>query len=189
MSEFRSGEILDAARKVFALKGFNLATMEDVAEEAGLAKGTLYLYFRSKREMFVETLRSGILDLHERTCSRMQEAGTAAEKIRAFLDIRIRYFDDNRDFFKIYFSEFDPLRVRDEFRDLYVRQARILEEALAHGVRTGELPAMRTDAAALTIYAAARGFIAQRVMGWVEGDVDGDAEFLFGMIWNGVSRQ
>jgi AcrR family transcriptional regulator len=45
VAEFRVTEILDAARKVFAQKGFAETTVDQIAEEAGVAKGTVYLYF------------------------------------------------------------------------------------------------------------------------------------------------
>jgi len=49
----RTSRILDAAEEVFTDKGFDAATMEEVAERAGLAKGTLYLYFPSKEDLFL----------------------------------------------------------------------------------------------------------------------------------------
>jgi AcrR family transcriptional regulator len=48
VAEFRRSEILAAATKVFATKGFVATRMEDIAKAARLAKGTLYLYFQSK---------------------------------------------------------------------------------------------------------------------------------------------
>src|SRR5215208_2636127 len=51
VSEERKGQIVDAAISVFSRLGFHRARMEDVARESGLAKGTLYLYYRSKDEL------------------------------------------------------------------------------------------------------------------------------------------
>lgn len=51
VSEERKDQILDAAISVFSRLGFHRARMEDVARESGLAKGTLYLYYRSKDEL------------------------------------------------------------------------------------------------------------------------------------------
>ena len=48
----RPGEILDAALKVFAAKGYAAARMEDIAREAGVTKGTIYLYFANKQAVF-----------------------------------------------------------------------------------------------------------------------------------------
>ena len=60
VSEFRSAEIVGVARKVFARKGFHDATVDEIAETAGLAKGTVYVYFRSKRSLYL-ALHQGIL--------------------------------------------------------------------------------------------------------------------------------
>ncbi|HVB38785.1 MAG TPA: helix-turn-helix domain-containing protein, partial [Vicinamibacterales bacterium] len=53
LSEFRCAEILTAARGVFARKGYQAATMDDIAGAAGVGKGTLYLYYRSKRDIYL----------------------------------------------------------------------------------------------------------------------------------------
>ncbi len=51
--EARRTQILDAAEKVFKEKGISQATMDDIAREAELAKGTIYLYYRNKYELHV----------------------------------------------------------------------------------------------------------------------------------------
>jgi AcrR family transcriptional regulator len=56
----RPGEILDAAMKVFAEKGFAAARMEDIAACAGVTKGTIYLYFPSKEEVFKSLARETV---------------------------------------------------------------------------------------------------------------------------------
>jgi Transcriptional regulator len=58
----RPGEILDAALTVFAEKGFSAARMEDIAAKAGVTKGTIYLYFPSKEEVFKSLARQHVLD-------------------------------------------------------------------------------------------------------------------------------
>jgi TetR/AcrR family fatty acid metabolism transcriptional regulator len=57
VSEQRKDQILDAAVEVFSRLGFERARVEDVARESGLAKGTLYLYYRSKDELIGALLR------------------------------------------------------------------------------------------------------------------------------------
>jgi AcrR family transcriptional regulator len=76
LKEFRTAEILGAARKVFAARGYHEATVEAVAEEAGVAEGTIYLYYGSKRELYGEALKQGILELYEETKRRVDQAAT-----------------------------------------------------------------------------------------------------------------
>lgn len=56
----RPTEILDAALKVFAHKGFAAARMEDIAKEAGVTKGTIYLYFENKEAVFKSLVRAAV---------------------------------------------------------------------------------------------------------------------------------
>ena len=56
----RPAEILDAALKVFAQKGFAAARMEDIAREAGVTKGTIYLYFENKEAVFKSLVRESV---------------------------------------------------------------------------------------------------------------------------------
>ena len=50
--ESRRQQIMVAAKKIFTEKGFNRATMDDIANEAELSPGTLYLYFKNKEELY-----------------------------------------------------------------------------------------------------------------------------------------
>ena len=56
VSEERKDQIMNAAEDVFAQKGFSDARMDDIAEETGLSKGTLYLYYKSKDDLIIAIL-------------------------------------------------------------------------------------------------------------------------------------
>src|SRR5262245_6994509 len=65
-AQARRQAILDAALTVFAAQGFEAARLDDVAARAGVAKGTLYLYFKDKEALFEEVVRSAISPILER---------------------------------------------------------------------------------------------------------------------------
>ena len=56
VSDERKAQIINAAEGVFAKKGFDEARMDDIADETGLSKGTLYLYFKSKDDLIIAIL-------------------------------------------------------------------------------------------------------------------------------------
>jgi AcrR family transcriptional regulator len=62
----RPAEIVDAALEVFAERGFSAARLDDVAARAGISKGTLYLYFKSKEELFEAVVRATLVPNLER---------------------------------------------------------------------------------------------------------------------------
>jgi AcrR family transcriptional regulator len=190
VSEFRCAGILDAARRVFARKGFNGATVDEIAGAAGLAKGTVYLYFQSKREIYLEALKQGLGGLIEETKRNLDAAPTLAEKIRAFITTRIRYAEENRDFISIYHAEFGnlaPTFLNKGFRSLYLQQAKILEAVLRDARVQGHIRPIRPDAAAFAVYEMTRGLITRRLLGWSKASAAEDADCLFELIWRGLS--
>ncbi len=189
VSEFRSAEILSAARKVFARKGYDGATVDDIAEAAGLAKGTLYLYFPSKREVYLEALKEGLTALIEETRRNVEAAKTAAEKIRAFITSRIRYSEENRDFVAIYHAEFAHIGLdylSSDFRELYREHIRTLERLMREAVRQGEMRPVRAESAAVLVYEMTRGLAMHRLLGWSKATAESDIESLFELIWKGL---
>src|SRR5437762_810632 len=92
VTEFRTAGILEAARKVFADKGFNDATVDDVANAAGVAKGTVYLYYRSKREIYFAALKFGIEQMYAALDEELNRASTPESKLRALISVKLEYF-------------------------------------------------------------------------------------------------
>src|SRR3954464_8777957 len=104
VQEFRVQSIQDAAMRVIARKGMAAATMQEIADEAGVAKGTIYLYFRDRDELVEKTFESAMSDLHDRVEEALGKEGTFEEKLRAVLSAQIAFFRDNREFFRLYIS-------------------------------------------------------------------------------------
>jgi AcrR family transcriptional regulator len=95
-AEARPAEILDAALTVFSARGFAAAKLDDVAKEAGVSKGTLYLYFESKEALFeamaLELMRGPVLAQLE----TIAKAETAGEALRQLIQFMTRLLDDPR---------------------------------------------------------------------------------------------
>lgn len=92
--EQRRLEIIDAALKVFARDGFALSKMDTVADEAGISKGTLYLYFDSKDALFEGMVREKMLPLLDKLQSEIlaTEGNLSAEETLRF---HMRFFYRN----------------------------------------------------------------------------------------------
>ena len=188
----RADEILQAARHIFAAEGFERATIQRVAETAGIAKGTVYLYYRSKEELYWATMRHGLEELHRQSAAAIAAAPTTAARLRAFVATRLRYLDDNRDFFGIYFSVLGQTRSGSpapELEALYLTQVDVLEGLIAEGMAAGELRAdLRPRTTAFAILDLTRSLVGQRVRGWSKAAADDDLEMLVAMLWTGIGR-
>lgn len=91
-------KILLAARDVFGKKGFYETKMEDIAKEAGVAKGTLYLYFQSKEELYQCLIREGIKYFIHRLRESIETHKSFEDKVRALIKTLVILIDENRDF-------------------------------------------------------------------------------------------
>ncbi len=81
--ELRRNEVIDAAIAVFAREGFAQATMDDVAREASIAKGTVYLYFKSKEDLFRGAIESRLVPVAERAeASATDLSGSATDLLQ-----------------------------------------------------------------------------------------------------------
>jgi AcrR family transcriptional regulator len=90
----RRQEIIDAAEKVFFSKGFASATMEDVASEAELSKGTLYIYFSSKEELYQVFVIRAISKLHELFIEFSSKQQDGISKVKAIGEAYIKFYYD-----------------------------------------------------------------------------------------------
>lgn len=193
LSEFRTAEILAAARRVFAKKGFYEVTVDEIAEAAGVAKGTLYLYYKSKHQIYWDSLKQGIRELCEEVERRMEQSAGIEAKIEAFVGTRIRYFDANHDFFRTYFSEFGnamthPAQMPKDFKELYTRQARLLESALRQAMKRNAVRKIRPEATAYAISEITRGVITRRLLGNARAEVENEVAFICDLVWKGIGN-
>jgi AcrR family transcriptional regulator len=67
LAHFRRTTLIDAAHRVFGTSGFERATMDAIAQEADVAKGTIYLYYPSKRAIYDAAFDAGMADLERLT--------------------------------------------------------------------------------------------------------------------------
>jgi TetR/AcrR family transcriptional regulator len=91
----RRNEIIDAAERLFFSKGLENVTMDDIARDTELARGTLYLYFRNKDEILVAIAVRGVKVLNRLFKEAFQKGDTGIAKIRhllyALYDLRVKY--------------------------------------------------------------------------------------------------
>jgi len=91
--ERRKQEIIAAAREVFSTKGFNSATMEEIASKAELSPGTLYLYFKNKEELHTSLSIDILAHLGSEIEKVVAQEISVEEKIGRFRDVFIDVYD------------------------------------------------------------------------------------------------
>jgi AcrR family transcriptional regulator len=100
IKEFRVREILDAARRVMARYGMQGTTVDRVAEEAKVAKGTIYLYFLSKDELVHAAVLEGLREMVAETVRSDDPGKPPLDRIRNLILAQYRIQASNQDFLK-----------------------------------------------------------------------------------------
>lgn len=154
----RPQELLDAALQLFVEKGYSATRSEQVAARAGVSKGTLYLYFQSKEELFKAVVRSNISALiAEGQAVADSFDGSSAQLLRLLMQTWWQRVGDTRagGICKIVITE---ARNFPELARFYVDEVmrpaqRLVRQALARGIERGEFRAVPLDEATYALVA------------------------------------
>jgi AcrR family transcriptional regulator len=193
VQEFRIHTIQDAAMRVIARRGMSAATMQEIADEAGVAKGTIYLYFRDRDELVEKTFESSMAELHARVEAALEKEGTFEEKLRAVLAAQITFFQANREFFRLYMSLRYPegnaqqqrrqkRHCQPQYRSRVERISGVLQEAMDRG----EIRRMDPMRLALFIIEGSNAVIIERVLDEAPPPEEADIELIAGTILGGI---
>jgi AcrR family transcriptional regulator len=147
----RREEIVNAAQQIFFSKGFENATMDDIAEKAELSKGTLYLYFKSKEDLHTEVAYNAV-EMLKTTLSGIEKMkGNAIEKLVSMGRATIQFSQKFPDHMKsiLYLEGFELQQVSfsaNEFRDVIYKESpvgmliRILEQGVREELIRKDIP-------------------------------------------------
>lgn len=134
----RRQQILDAALTVFLRKGFNGSTTREIAAEAGIAEGTIFRYFKTKKDLLVGLVAPHVIQSLADTLEAM--AGESDEAIlKAVIRNRLAILNSKRDLVQLMLTEaqFHP-ELKDQFvEQIILKVAKVLEEFMVKRVDSG----------------------------------------------------
>ena len=192
LREFRVREILDATCRVVSQHGFQGATVNRVAEEAKIAKGTIYLYFRKKEELLKAAVEQGMENFTNQVQAEVEEVSAPLEKIVRLVEAVLELSDTNRDFFKMLLLERNLLAASpghpeaSHMLDLYLDYIRFIEDTIREAVDAGVLRPHNTEASAFALSESMRGCFQQRALGLTARSASEDADILLDLLLHGM---
>jgi AcrR family transcriptional regulator len=166
----RKREILEAAAAVFAERGFRTARIADIADRAGIGKGTVYEYFRSKEDLFISLFDwylnqifasvSNELDISSKS---IVDALTRSSEILLISCDRMRpFYPLTMEFWAASSAPAFKERLAEEFKQLYRCFRGALAETIRLGIRRGELGShVNPEALAAVLVSAYDGLFLQ----------------------------
>jgi AcrR family transcriptional regulator len=146
--------IMEAAQLEFARRGFHKTVVSDIADRAGVGKGTVYRRFGNKEELFGTLIKSGSMELQERISRVMATAADSREALALILDVHFDFFDDSREIIEIIIVE--GMQLTKQSRSGFVRELsnvrRLFSDFFASGMRKGEFAPCDPDKLAMLFY-------------------------------------
>ena len=100
--EVRRREVLESAEEVFAEKGFHDATVQEIAERAEFAVGTIYKMFEGKIAIYQELVEMRAREYVDQARAIIEQLDDPREKVGAIIAAKLRFFDERRRFFRIF---------------------------------------------------------------------------------------
>jgi AcrR family transcriptional regulator len=188
VEQFRCQGIREAAIRVVSRKGYDHVTVQDIADEAGIAKGTVYLYFKSREDVLEKTMSYSFEELRLRVGEAIDGGGTFCESVERVVHAQLDHFDQRQEFFRLYLAMAEPLgerRLRKHacYRTHIAQLEAMVETAAARGeVRTGS-----PERIAIALASVIRDIGLQRLVEKTRRPLEEDVEFVRDFICLGVA--
>ena len=196
VQEFRIQSIQDATMRVIARKGMAAATMQEIADEAGVAKGTIYLYFRDRDELVEKTFETAMETLTARIDASLDADLPFEDKIRAVMAAHLGFFNENREFFRLFLSLRMPegpaarqRRQKQHCKPRYRDRVQKLADVIEKAQERGEVRRADPYRLALFIMEGSTAIILERLTEESTIDEAADVELIAGLILDGIRKR
>jgi AcrR family transcriptional regulator len=194
----RRNDIIQAARHIFAKRGYQDATLEEIAGTAEFGKGTIYNYFKSKEHLFCAILDETFDDIVE-LGKRSTEIGlTAREKLRNFAVRGMRYYRENRDFFILLMREAN--QVHAETRNKNIKRVlerlddllNVIAAVISKDIKAGKIKSFDAIGISNIFLNMVHGFLMRNMIhleDLTDGQIDAAADLIISVFFEGISNE
>jgi len=136
----RREQIIDAAIEVFADKGFYNAKVADVARAAGIADGTIYLYFKNKDDLLISLFETKMEHILERFASTLNSTLSAQEKLKHFVHLYFKMVEEDQNLAQVFQVELRQSSkfLKDYHNQKFIDFLNVIGQIIKEGQRDGE---------------------------------------------------
>ncbi len=189
VEEFRKESICDAAMRVVARKGMKNVTVQDIANEAGVAKGTVYIYFQSRDEILARTMEGATEKLVEKLSEACRECRSFREIMEQRIRTQLQHFEENRDFFRLYLAMAEPFGERRlKQHPTYLTYLKQLETIIGGAIERGEVRDADVGRLAISVAAVVREIILNRIVDRDPPPMEDDIRFAVDFVMCALAR-
>jgi AcrR family transcriptional regulator len=190
VEEFRIRSIQEAAIKIIGRKGVSGASMQEIADTAGISKGTIYLYFQNQEELLERTADFMFSRLKERVFAAFDSEGTFADQFRMLLRVQIEFFNEHSDFLRAYGAmKADDQKCARITKPQYQAYIQRFGKFLSDAMRKGEIRATHPQRLAVFLSEGVGSMLFLRIDEKNRPDVDEEVEWISSMVLDGLARK
>jgi AcrR family transcriptional regulator len=189
----RRQEILNAAEKLFAQKGFFKTTLADIAKDSEFGMATIYQFFPSKEEIYFTLITEKTEQLFSLTEKALSRFDSSLDKLKALVTTAFDFFEDHRDFFKIFISErsgFEWMAKEDlglRINQLYERYLKMLQNIIEEGINRKEIRPLNPEEIAYGLAGMINSFIFQWILKPVRRSLKSRIQDLLTILFEGIA--
>lgn len=140
LTDMRRREILTAAIKVFGKKGFAATCVEDIADAAKIAKGTVYLYFDSKEEIYASAVQMAVAQLHGIAAESIRSVSGVRERLSVAIGVRMEFWHKQLNLYRLLLTVGREARHRRQTNEVLRSGHAYFLSILKEGEAAAELP-------------------------------------------------
>ncbi len=193
--QIRRESIIEAAQVLFEKKGFEQTTVDEIAAEAELGKGTIYSYFKSKEEIYIAILEKRLDFLEQKMKEAVANPKSASDALYGLYDAFIEYHRERKGFIDTLFVQVDEqilYRLGGVVGGLKSKASvwmEIVGSMIQWGIERGEFCQVDVERISKTIVGMILGLIIQFEMGQINEDLAGYRDAVFRLIFDGIKQE
>jgi len=179
--------ILNTAKHMFSRYGIRKTNLSDIARMAKVAKATIYNYFGSKEQVYLEVLNREANEFVDKLMQTLSQIKSPLEKLRFFYRNRLIKLRDNQNLLNLYEGNEVNLSQANEIREsIFKRELSILQGILEEGVKEGIFRIDNIFQAARMIGYTLRGWESSLLQGKKQEDLEVEFDSFFDILCRGI---
>ena len=195
VERFRVDTIQEAALRVIARKGLSAASMQEIADEAGIAKGTLYLYFQNQSDLLQKTVEQAFGRLADELEAALEGSGTYVERLERQFRAKTQFLESNVALLRLYaaaiYPEGTPQHAHCSRSESphFQRYFQRLKAFLGEAMDAGEIRRMRPDRLALFVEEGFMAILLSRLRETDPPPIEEELSWLMQLLHEGIGTQ